>query len=59
MNIPAKYCTGFMGDIGVRANLDPMDYSGWVEVYSDRAWYKPTLGTTSATRQRLMFTILS
>lgn len=39
MNIPARYCTGYLGDIGVPANPDPMDFSGWFEVYLGGHWY--------------------
>jgi transglutaminase-like putative cysteine protease len=39
MNIPARYCTGYLGDIGVPANPDPMDFSGWIEVYLGGHWY--------------------
>jgi transglutaminase-like putative cysteine protease len=39
MNIPARYCTGYLGDIGVKASPDPMDFSGWFEAYLDGAWH--------------------
>jgi len=38
MNIPARYVTGYMGDIGVPLVL-PMDFSGWYEVYLGGRWY--------------------
>jgi transglutaminase-like putative cysteine protease len=38
MNIPARYTTGYMGDIGVPLVL-PMDFSGWYEVYLGGRWY--------------------
>jgi len=38
MNIPARYCTGFLGDIGVPPSASPMDFSGWGEVYMGGAW---------------------
>jgi transglutaminase-like putative cysteine protease len=38
MNIPARYCTGYMGDIGV-PRVDPMDFSAWMEVYLGGRWY--------------------
>jgi transglutaminase-like putative cysteine protease len=38
MNIPARYCTGYLGDIGVPASDDPMDFSGWFEAYLGGAW---------------------
>jgi transglutaminase-like putative cysteine protease len=50
MNIPARYVTGYMGDIGVPVVL-PMDFSGWFEAYLGGRWYtfdarhnKPRIG---------------
>jgi transglutaminase-like putative cysteine protease len=39
LNIPARYTTGFLGDIGVPASPSPMDFSAWAEAYLDGAWY--------------------
>ena len=39
MNIPARYATGYLGDIGVPAVPDPMDFSAWFEVYLGGRWY--------------------
>jgi transglutaminase-like putative cysteine protease len=39
MNIPARYCTGYLGDIGVPLDPNPMDFSAWFEVYLGRRWY--------------------
>ena len=33
MNIPARYCTGYLGDIGVPPPYGPMDFAGWFEAY--------------------------
>ena len=33
MNIPARYCTGYLGDIGVPLSDSPMDFSAWFDVY--------------------------
>ncbi|MFF9550648.1 transglutaminase-like domain-containing protein [Methylobacterium fujisawaense] len=33
MNIPARYATGYLGDIGVPKDPAPMDFSAWFEVY--------------------------
>jgi transglutaminase-like putative cysteine protease len=38
MNIPARYCTGYLGDIGVPPDENPMDFSAWFEVYLGGAW---------------------
>ncbi len=39
MNIPARYCTGYLGDIGVPPVEAPMDFAGWFEAYLGGAWY--------------------
>ena len=39
MNIPARYCTGYLGDIGVPVDVNPMDFSAWFEVFVDGRWY--------------------
>jgi transglutaminase-like putative cysteine protease len=38
LNIPARYCTGYLGDIGVPLSDAPMDFSGWLEAYIGGAW---------------------
>lgn len=38
-NIPARYCTGYLGDIGVPAADSPMDFSAWFEAYLGGQWY--------------------
>ena len=39
MNIPARYCTGFLGDIGVPAVDAPMDFSAWFQVFLSGRWW--------------------
>jgi transglutaminase-like putative cysteine protease len=39
MNIPARYCTGYLGDIGVPPSDAPMDFSAWFEAYLGGRWY--------------------
>jgi transglutaminase-like putative cysteine protease len=39
LNIPARYCTGYLGDIGVPAASYPMDFSAWFEVYLGGTWF--------------------
>ena len=39
MNIPARYCTGYLGDIGVPPVPDPMDFSAWFQVWLGGRWY--------------------
>lgn len=59
MNIPARYCTGYLGDIGVPPSPDPMDFSGWFEAYLGGRWYtfdarhnKPRIGRVLMARGR-------
>jgi transglutaminase-like putative cysteine protease len=39
MNIPARYCTGYLGDIGIPPVDAPMDFSAWFEVYLGGRWH--------------------
>jgi transglutaminase-like putative cysteine protease len=39
LNIPARYCTGYLGDIGVPAADSPMDFAGCMEVYLGGQWH--------------------
>lgn len=39
MNIPARYCTGYLGDIGVPPPYGPMDFAAWFEAYLDGSWH--------------------
>lgn len=39
MNVPARYCTGYLGDIGVPPDPAPMDFSAWFEVFLTGRWY--------------------
>jgi transglutaminase-like putative cysteine protease len=59
MNIPARYCTGYLGDIGIPFDPSPMDFSAWFEAYLDGAWHtfdarhnKPRIGRILMARGR-------
>ncbi|WP_174298703.1 transglutaminase-like domain-containing protein [Sphingomonas bacterium] len=39
MNIPARYCTGYLGDIGVPPSDSAMDFSAWFDVYLGGEWH--------------------
>ena len=39
MNIPARYCTGYLGDIGTPKPWGTMDFAGWMEVWLGDRWY--------------------
>jgi transglutaminase-like putative cysteine protease len=39
LNMPARYCTGYLGDIGVPLAPYPMDFSAWFEVFLGGQWY--------------------
>ncbi len=59
MNIPARYTTGYLGDIGVPLSASPMDFSGWFEVFLGGKWHtcdarhnKPRIGRIVMARGR-------
>ena len=59
MNIPARYVTGYLGDIGIDPIPGPMDFSAWFEVYLDGRWWsfdarhnKPRIGRIPMARGR-------
>ena len=39
MNIPARYCTGYLGDMGMPPPYGVGDFSAWFEVYLAGAWH--------------------
>jgi transglutaminase-like putative cysteine protease len=39
LNIPARYCNGYLGDIGVPQDPAPMDFNAWFEVFLEGRWY--------------------
>ena len=39
MNIPARYCTGYLGDMGTLPPYGLMDFAAWIEVYLGGAWH--------------------
>jgi len=39
MNIPARYCTGFLGDMGTAPPYGTMDFAGWFEAFLGGRWY--------------------
>lgn len=39
LNVPARYCNGFLGDIGVPIDPNPMDFCAWCEVFINGRWY--------------------
>ena len=39
LNIPARYATGYLGDIGVPAVPCPMDFSAWFQVFLGNRWW--------------------
>lgn len=39
MGIPARYATGYLGDIQVPADPNPMDFSAWFEVFLGGRWH--------------------
>ncbi|MBU2959973.1 transglutaminase family protein [Citreicella sp. C3M06] len=39
MNIPARYCTGYLGDIGQPLPYPPGDFAAWMEVWLGGKWW--------------------
>ena len=39
MNIPARFCNGYLGDIGVPPDPAPMDFNAWFEAHLGGRWY--------------------
>jgi len=39
LNIPARYCTGYVSDIGLPPPFAPMDFAAWIEVYLGGKWH--------------------
>ena len=39
MNIPARYCTGYLADIGMPEPHGPGDFAAWFEAYLGGRWY--------------------
>lgn len=59
MNIPARYCTGYVSDVGEPAPDSKMDFSAWFEAYLGDDWYafdprnnKPRIGRILIARGR-------
>jgi transglutaminase-like putative cysteine protease len=59
LHIPARYASGYLGDIGISPQPFPMDFSAWFEVYLDHQWYTfdarnntPRIGRLLMTRGR-------
>jgi transglutaminase-like putative cysteine protease len=38
MNIPARYCTGYLGDVGTPPPFPPGDFAAWIEVWIGGRW---------------------
>jgi len=59
MNIPARYCNGYLGDIGIPPDPAPMDFNAWFEAYIGDRWYvfdarhnMPRIGRITVARGR-------
>jgi len=39
LNIPARYCFGYLPDIDVPPPNEPMDFAAWLEAYVGDRWY--------------------
>jgi transglutaminase-like putative cysteine protease len=59
MNIPARYCTGYISDVNMPLPWGTMDFAAWFEVYLDDGWHtfdarnnKPMFGRVLMARGR-------
>ncbi len=39
LNIPTRYCTGYLGDVGMQPPYPPGDFAAWMEVYLGGGWH--------------------
>ena len=39
LNMPARYCTGYISDIGLPPPYAPQDFAAWIEVFLDGRWH--------------------
>ncbi|MBK7952246.1 MAG: transglutaminase family protein [Deltaproteobacteria bacterium] len=39
LNIPARYCTGYLGDVGMPPPYPPGDFAAWFEAYLGGRWH--------------------
>ena len=39
LNIPARYCTGYLGDVGTPPPYPPGDFAAWFEAYLGGRWH--------------------
>jgi transglutaminase-like putative cysteine protease len=39
LNIPARYCTGYLGDMGTEPPYGPGDFAAWFEAYLGGRWH--------------------
>jgi transglutaminase-like putative cysteine protease len=39
MNVPARYCTGYLGDMGTEPPYGPGDFAAWFEAYLGGCWH--------------------
>jgi transglutaminase-like putative cysteine protease len=59
LNIPARYCSGYVSDIGLPAPFAPQDFAAWIEVFLGGAWHaldprnnSPRIGRVLVSRGR-------
>jgi hypothetical protein len=59
LNIPARYCNGYLGDIGVPPDPAPMDFNAWLEAFLGDRWFtfdprhnRPRIGRILISRGR-------
>jgi transglutaminase-like putative cysteine protease len=50
LDIPARYCTGYLEVIGLPPPYAPMDFAAWLEVHLGCAWH--TFDPRNSVRRR-------
>ena len=45
LNIPARYCTGYLGDVGTPPPYSPGDFAAWFEAYLGGQWLRSMRAT--------------
>jgi len=57
MNIPTRYCTGYLGDINIAPLPGAMDFSAWLEVYLGGHWYTADARNNTPRTGRILMAI--
>ncbi|MAM85766.1 transglutaminase-like domain-containing protein [Allohahella sp. A8] len=56
LNIPARYCSGYLSDVGLPPPYPPQDFAAWFEVYLNGSWHTFDVRNNSPRRGRILMT---